>query len=153
VITELTRRLNLLQRQVDGLIKPEVGRWMDWTPTVTQSVAVTVTVTYARYVVFGDSAIIIARLGVTSAGTGNNVISVAGLPTIAQIANPNTLGVIGTGLVTTGGGTTIYQGALIGFGANELRFFAHNATNYFGVVPNFALANGDVISFQAAYER
>jgi len=149
---ELVKQINNLQRQVNNLIKPEVGRWVDWTPTVTQGVAVTVTVTYARYVVMDNTVIMVARLGVTSAGTGGSNIVIAGLPTAIQVANTDALGVIGTGVISDTGVAT-YQGALIAAGANDLRVIAHNTSAYIGTSPSFALASEDVISFQAAYER
>ena len=65
-LSELIRQMNRMQQEIDSLVKPEVGTagstvWTDWTPTVTQSGSVTITVDYARYTKIDDTAIVLAR--------------------------------------------------------------------------------------------
>ncbi len=127
--------------------------WVTFAPTVTQSGAVSLTVTFARYIVLANTVIVQARLAITGAGTGNNAIVIAGLPT--AILPGNTVAsehVVGTGLVNDVG-TLFYQGALVYVGVNDFRMQAHGVTGVIGITPNFALANGDFIGFQGSWER
>ncbi len=147
---DLIKQITKLQRQVDGLIKPEVGRWVDWTPTVTQGVAVTVTIGYAKYVVIDNAVFMRVALNITSAGTAGSVIQVGGVPTAVQ---PGFIGSdIGEGRVFDAG-TAHYVGALVAVGASDFRIMAHAQGNYIGAAPSFALASGDAIYFTAFYER
>lgn len=124
--------------------------WTAWTPTVTQSGSVTVTVTRARYIVAGKIAHVQANLLVTGSGTITNAIVIGGQP--AAIQSPANL-IIGGGLIIDTG-TQIYGGlSLVAVGATDWRFYGYAAgTSHAGVTPNFALANTDVIQFQAVYE-
>lgn len=145
-LAELKRRLAELETQETP------GIWTNWTPTVTQSGSVTVTVTYARYFTDGKLVHLIASLAVTGTGTANNAIVIAGIPSAIAPANTG-FAVCGT-IDIQDSGTAQYIGVLIAVGANDLRGTAHNAGGtYIGAGPNFALANGDIISFQATYER
>ena len=126
--------------------------WQDWTPTITQSGNVTVTVNYARYVVLAQSVIVRAKLTVTGSGTAGNAVVIGGIPTAIQPANSGGLSIIGIGNIQDSG-TAQYVGALWANTASDWRLIAHNQTNFVGVTPSFALANGDIIGFQAAYER
>lgn len=147
---ELVKRINDLQRQVDSLIKPEVGRWQTWTPTVTQSVAVTVTVTFARYVVRDNTVILRASLAVTGAGTIANAVVIGGLP--AALAPVSAAGVAGI-IRIFDSGTAFYVGSMEFLNSTSFQGFAHLETDAIGIDPSFALASGDTISFEAAYER
>lgn len=129
--------------------------WRTWTPTVTQSGSVTVTVTYARYVVLAQTVIVQARLAVTGSGTGGNDIVIAGIPAAIAPANYDAgsgVAVVGTAVVLDNG-TGFYQGALVAVGANDLRIQCHGETDRLGTGPSFALASGDAISFQGCWER
>jgi hypothetical protein len=119
----------------------------DWTPSLTQSGAVSKTVTYAKYCTIGPLMFICAQLDITGAGTGNNNILIGNLP-----AQPAAVGVYGTAWVNNNG-TAFYQGAAYyttGAGG-VFYFFAHLETSGMGIDPNFALANTDEISFYALY--
>lgn len=147
---ELVRQISNLQKQVDGLIKPEVSRWMDWTPTITQSVNVTFNTTFCRYCIDGDTIHLRAELAVTSAGTGGNVIIIGGIP--AAIAPVNATGIFGVFQVLDSG-TSFYVGAAQFQSASTFRGTSHNGGAIGSVGPNFALANGDAIYFVGAYEK
>lgn len=127
-----------------------LAEWTDWTPTVTQSGAVTVTVTEAKYSIIGDVCHIYAKLAVTGTGTANNAIVIGGQPAAAQ---PAVTGITpGTGTVSDSGIGT-YPGLLQLVGATDFRLLDTTgaAYDYIGISPNFALANGDTIEFSATY--
>lgn len=152
-MSDIIRRINLLEQRLDGLEQPEVGRWIDWTPTVDQNGNVAITITYARYIILGRVVHLRARLAVTGSGTGGNAISISGLPTNIQPVNPSGMNIIGTGSLSDSG-TTVYVGAMAASGADDLRIRIDQAgTGFLGSTPSVALANGDVIGFQATYER
>lgn len=149
---DLIKQITNLQRQVDGLIKPEVGRWMDWTPTVTQLGAVAVTVAFARYKAKDDLVTLEAVLAVTGTGTIANAIVISGLPlAIRPINAASNLHTIGTmNIVDTTAGLH-FVGALVYVAADEMRGIRDNTGVFIGQA--FALANGDFIGFNAFYER
>lgn len=149
---ELVRQINSLQKQVDGLIKPEVSRWMDWTPTITQGVAVAVNITYARYVIIGDTVHMEVLVTFTSAGTAGAVIQIGGIPTAIQSARTGLNAVIGTAIVTDAG-VASYHAALVATAAASWKMLNHNSNNYVGANVAITLGNGDSISFQATYEQ
>ena len=153
MIEDLIRRLTRLERFIDGLIKPEVGQWQDWTPTVTQLGGVTVTVSYARYAVIANTVILLARLVVTGTGTANNAIVISGIPTpiLPSLATSSTT-MVGH-LLVLDTGTAYYHTPLVYVGANNFLGIYPAGGNYVGITPNFGLVSGDEISFQATYER
>lgn len=124
--------------------------WQDWTPTVTQLGAVTVTVNYARYVVLAQTVVVQARLTVTGSGTAGNAIVIAGIPSPIASANINTYAIIGSALVVT---SIHYHGALVANGADDWRIIIDGSSNFLGISPSIALANNHQISLQATYER
>lgn len=151
-LDELIQQVTRLRQDVDGLIKPEVGRVISWTPTVTQSVSVTCTINNAHYMVLGTIVIVQVRLAITSAGTTNNPIVIGGQPAIMQPVYSGVSHVIGA-INILDSGTANYSGSLIAVGATDFRGIADGLGNYIGSTPNFALASGDVISFIAVYQR
>lgn len=126
------------------------GLWTDWTPTVTQGVSVTATVSFARYTIIGNTVIALARLSITSAGTGGSTIVIGGQPT--AISHADIPAEIGTILVSDAS-VGLYAGLISVVGANDWRGRVHGVTSTIGITPNFALASGDFIGFQVAYER
>jgi hypothetical protein len=144
MIEELIRRLTKLERDFEGLIKPEVGGWKDWTPTVTQGVAVAVTVTEAKYKVKEDDVRIYARLAVTGAGTAGQTIVLAGWAA-ALNPNPGPAGwPMGVAIIIDATGPTNYS-AVCRYSSNNLIFASQTANNFLGANPAFTLANGDAI--------
>lgn len=152
-IEELVKQIAKLQRQVDGLIKPEVGRWVDWTPIVTQGGSTpTLDIRYAKYWLKDSTVHLRVDIGVTSAGTANQEIKVGGIPTAVQPAYTSNVAVIGPAMIIDVS-VAQYTGVVVAFSANQLRFWHEGAGGAIGVEPNFALASGDTISFLATYEQ
>lgn len=147
---EIVRRIVELEREVDRLkTGGETPIWVDWTPTVGQGGAVSITVSSARYVLLGDIVVAQGYLGVTGAGVAGNGIIIGGQP--AAIQSP-TGAVVGS-IRIQDTGTAQYVGVLYVVGATDWRILCHNEGDYCGADPNFALANGDAIWFHASYER
>lgn len=121
--------------------------WTDWTPTVTQSGAVTVTVNEAKYAVIGKVLHLYAKLTVTGPGTGANAIVIGGLPIALAYGGVDTA--IGTGVVVDTG-TANYTGALVAASVTTLKIVSHS-NGYIGVYPDFALAATDVITLSGTY--
>lgn len=125
--------------------------WTAYTPTLTQSGAVTKTVTYAKYVKVGRTVSGVINLTATGAGTANNAVLI-GVPATAAAAD---FQVVGSGLIYDDSVVTYYHGLTV-----------LNATTTFAIHPtgggplmgqtgaNFpnALASGDVIRFCFTYE-
>lgn len=151
---ELVKQINNLQKQVDGLIKPEVGRWMDWTPVITQGVVVAANTVYADYIISNDG-LVISRfyLSVTGAGTGGNVISISGQPTIMQPLNTGFLVLIGSGIVVDNSVAWYGGCSVVANTATDWRFVVPGNSNYAGAGPNFALANGDALIIDTVYRQ
>lgn len=123
-----------------------------WTPTITQSGSVTVTVNRAKYTINGNTAVANIYLTVTGSGTGGNVIVIGGQPSAIQPSGYVAGEVIGIARILDSSASTHYVGALIYVGATDWRIMAPAAVgNYLGAVPSFALANNDVINLAATY--
>lgn len=154
MIEDIIRQVARLQRQVDGLVKPEVARWVDWTPQVLQSGAVTVTITYARYKTDLDGTVTVqARLTVTSGGSGGNAVVITNIPAAIAAKNPSTYTIIGSGFILNTTASIHYHGALMAVGASDWRIITDGSSDFLGTNPSFALANNHQISLQAVYER
>lgn len=125
----------------------------DWTPTITQSVSVSGTITYARYITLAQVAIVQARITISSAGVANNAIVIGGQPSVIEHGNTDSGQSIIGSIIIFDSGTAIYHGALLSLGATDWRGMSDGSGSYIGIVPNFALASGDAIGIQAVYER
>jgi hypothetical protein len=91
---------------INTYLMGEGGAWTSYTPTVTQSGAVTVTNTRSRYARYGRTIIVSVRLAVTGSGTAGNAITVT-LPVTAA----STDGVApGSGLVFDFSGSAEHKG-------------------------------------------
>lgn len=117
--------------------------WTDWTPSVTQSGSVTVTVTRAKYLQLGKFFIAFADLAVTGSGTTNNAITVSSPVTAA--ANPGTMG----SFRYFDSGTGNYAGTVQGSSTTAVQFYVGGTqSGAMGISPNFAMASGDVFRLQ-----
>lgn len=146
LIYELQRRIERLETQI------ETGRWVNWTPTVTQSVSVTKTIHYARYIIRDKLAHVEVGLAMTSAGITANAIIIGGWPTAIQCANVDLADDCKGDFTyhrTTG---TYYDGSAVFTGASDLRFVVSGNAAKLGFTPTFAIASGDYLSFKLAYE-
>ncbi len=153
---ELVRRVNDLQRQVDNLIKPEKGRWVEFTPTLYQSAAVASTSLEGAYFVDNFKVNVVAYVTATAAGTiAQDVLILVPISSIyaprmgANFAMP--VGVFDV-LDQNGGfyhGYAIYNGIVSG----SLSFggMAHLSGTPIGRTPSFALASTDIVAMDLTY--
>lgn len=144
VITATTQ--NAIIDAVNGL----TATWTSYTPTLTQSVTVTKTVTYAKYLQLGSVVFVKVRLDVTGAGTAANAV-VCGLPGTAA----NVSSIMGGGSVydAAGAGPLRAQAFISGATTTTFSWFVDTASSAaWGVSPNTALANGDVLFADFSYE-
>lgn len=145
---ELVKWLTRLQKQVDGLIKPEVPVLTSWTATVTQSGSVTISSQTSYYVLMPPLVWVHAFITVSGAGVAGNAIRVGGQPSAIQAAGGQV--VIGEGRINDIS-VTDYQGLVHVGGAADWYFRYGNGSSYIGAVPSFALANGDSIEINCIY--
>jgi hypothetical protein len=124
------------------------GAWVSYTPTLTQSGAVTKTVTYAKFTQINKLCICNVRLEVTGAGTANNAITITLPLTCSSSANVR----IGTALFYDGSTTISYNGAVQLLSTTTAAILPDVTNNFAGITPNVALASGDNISFCLSYE-
>jgi hypothetical protein len=123
--------------------------YTDWTPTVTQGVAVTITVNEAKYCIIGKVCHYYADISIKGPGTSGNDIVISGLPAAAR---PAWLGAIPVGparMVDANPGT-LYVGALIIISATTFKVSV-DRMGQAGTNPNFALANGDDLRFSGTH--
>lgn len=128
------------------------GAWNSYTPTLTQSSAVTKTVTYAKYLQFGKLIIVQVELVATGAGTAGSAITVSLPVTAARSATAKP--VIGSGFVNDLG-TKLYPGPTALLTTTTVQIFRGDGTTTGGALgsdPSFALASGDSINLAAMYE-
>jgi hypothetical protein len=121
--------------------------WESYTPTWTQSGAITKTVTYAKYTRINKLVIASVSMVATGAGTGNNAI-IVGLPlSAAQTTNLP----IGSGFIYDASTNTIYNGTVQAISATTAQMY-YQTGNAIGVSPNFAIASSDQIQIFVMYE-
>lgn len=152
-LQEIIKLITRLEQKYDKLLKPEVPRgWRDWTPTITQSGSVSITINYARYALLGKTAIVQMNVEATAAGTTGNAIVIGGQPTNIQPAQlGGVFSVIGHGLVENG--TTRYVGVVYAVSATEWRMWKSGDAGNSPIGTTFALASGDEISMFGVFER
>lgn len=129
-------------------------KWTSWTPTVTQSGAVTCTVTFARYQIVGEIVHLRVQLDITGTGTTANAITIGGIPAAATpvITTGSDLAPLGMAVVLDQG-TASYLGFLVASTATVWHIRDSNTRANIGVSPSFALANTDIIIFNATYSK
>ena len=146
-VSDLIRRINILEVRLDNLDQPETPGWVNWTPTVDQGGSVTVTVDNARVFYDNGKVDLICDVTVTGSGTAANAIQVSGLPYNIE----HTAGRVAMGNYIIVAGGTNYVGTVDNFGANLLRFMSDQA-GFVGTNPSVALSSGNTITFTAKYE-
>ncbi len=146
-----------LKRFIEGVVRAMLWNqdalfgWENWSPTVTQGVSVAVTVDFCRYRRIGYSCRVAARLVVTGAGTNASAIVIGGQPAAATPRFEGNACQIGTAFVLDSG-TINYVGALSAQDFVGWQIMLDQAGNWLGANPAFALANNDIITFEAEYE-
>lgn len=120
--------------------------WTSYTPTLTQGVAVTKTVTYAKYQRVGRTIIVSMRLAITSAGTAGSAL-LAGLPVTAADVS----GVVGSFRYFDAGNTN-FAGTACGSTTTTVQFIVSSNGGSFGTLPAITTANTDVLQVSVAYE-
>ena len=142
----------LTQTDIVTYLMGEGGAWTTWTPTLTQSGSVTVTVTRATYARYGRTIHFNAVLSVTGSGTSSNEV----LMSLPVTAASSAFIIGGAGYLTDASASLNYHGlpylkttttvglspaaAAIGFGLyGTISFTA-------------ALASGDAINISGTYE-
>ena len=123
--------------------------WTSYTPTVTQGVAITKTVSYAKYARVNKTVIVSVSLALTSAGTAANVISVT-LP--LTCLNTSSFTTIGSGFFYDTSTQTPYPLAVAQASTSCFFWSSTAGGNFFGAVPGITIANGDYMGFTIAYE-
>jgi hypothetical protein len=147
-----------LRDNLQALVPTDIMAWTSYTPTFTQSGAVTKTVTYAKYTQIGKTVIFTVKLTATGAGTANNKI-VIGLPVTAATSGPSG-SPIGTGSVFDTSAGTLTPGltemeSTTTIGLQDATAQVTAGTSVLGLTGTafaLALASGDVVSMSGAYE-
>ena len=123
--------------------------WETWTPTVTQSGAVTATTTLGRYMRIQKLVIAVAKMTITGTGTANNAVTLS-LPITAN----NTAQMIGSGSIYDSSANLLDLVICEGATTTTTKFYRNGAGGaaFWGIDPNVALGSGDVISVTFMYE-
>lgn len=128
-----------------------MNAWETYTPTLTQSGAVTKTVTYARFVRIGRTIIVTVRLAVTGTGSASNAV-VVGLPVTAAAAVTRAAG-CGSIFDTSAG--LVYNGNADITTTTTVQFWptsADSGSALGAAVFTAALAAGDEVAMHVTYE-
>jgi hypothetical protein len=149
MLEELLQKINDLETRLANQEIQELGITQGtWTPTITQSGAVTGTVNTASYRIIDKLCTVHIRISVTGSGTIGNGIVIGGQPTAIQ---PTAETLLGTFLLLDAG-TAYYVGAVRAVTATNWQMFSHNQGSSVGANPSFALASGDAIYMVLNYE-
>lgn len=120
--------------------------WTTFVPTLTQSVTVTKTVSYAKYIQVGKTMIGMVNETVTGSGTSGEVIAV-GLPVAAAAG---TAGCVGSYFYNANG--AVYSGSLFLASSTTAQLGAANGGTWLGASPVIAAVSSHVISYVFTYE-
>jgi hypothetical protein len=125
--------------------------WTSYTPTVSQGVAVTCTVSYAKWAQVNKIVLVQVQLVLTGAGTGGSVIAVS-LPNTPSVNS--VFSVSGSAMFLDESAAKVYNLLPVLTGAPRVVSFWDVAANgnFFGATPNVASANTDKLNFAIAYE-
>lgn len=126
--------------------------WTTYTPTWTQSVAITKTVGQARYTKVGRKVSAHVQMTATGAGVANNAV-VGGLPPYAA-ASAAGFGVVGAGYFYDASVNTVYAVSVL-LGATGVQFRTGTSTGDLGAtggVFTAAIAAGDILTYFVEYE-
>lgn len=123
--------------------------WETWTPAVTQSGAVTATVTLGRYMRIQKLVIAVAKLAITGTGTANNAVKVS-LPITAMDSGQ----IVGQGFIYDASTNLTYLVAAESDTTTTTRFYTDGTAgaSFWGQTPNVAITNLDQINITLMYE-
>lgn len=140
----------LTQSDINTYLMGEGGAWTSYTPTLTQSSAVTATINWSRYARYGRTIIWAFSVTATAAGTTSNAITLS-LPATAAVSVNI---IIGSGNITdtSGGAGGIYNGAWKMASTTQIGLTQTGSSSFVGVSPAFALANTDSCEGFVIYE-
>lgn len=144
--------INNLVAQMAAAFPLGLGAWTAFTPTLTQSVTVTKTITVARYFKIGRMVDVEVALVVTGAGSATQPILI-GLPVAAAFAGDLPAGV---GMVVDSSVGGVYAGEALINSANAIYLMSTSVTT--GAILGqaapmaAALAAGDSVRYKIRYE-
>ncbi len=122
--------------------------WVDYTPTLTQTVTVTKTVVQARYCQFQKTIIGQLLLNVTSGGTVGTAVAI-GLPFAVRSGQP----MAAFGYIYDASTNIMYNLTFVPSSGGASTVGGFYQTGFFwGQSPNLALASSDQIAIQFNYE-
>lgn len=149
-IMGLLARLDRLERAADRNNGEVAGPWTAFTPTLTQGVAVGVTVNRARYRTLGKTAHLEVQLTVTGAGTAANPVIVS-VPSSLAVAH--VVGMLVGNFVLLDNGTQWYSAIPHANPGTSIYGFYTVGNNVLGSVGfTAALAANDVVYLATTYE-
>lgn len=136
-------------------IGPVHGIWTAYTPSITQSVNVTLTVNNSSYMRVGRMIHYRFTLSVTGAGTAANLVTLSMPVNINYVSDHGSLGYFQIHDISA---TTTYFGAAVPAGAGAIKGMANTnggvaAPTFFGTTTfTAALASGDIVSGWVIFE-
>lgn len=120
--------------------------WVSWTPQVTQSGALTESVTRAYYYRHGDLVVGYAAMGFSNTGTAGNAIIVS-LP----VTMTNSEDIHG-GFTFYDFGNTIFAGVLYPSSTTGAQLVTSGQGQGLGITPSIAIATSDTLRYWFVYE-
>lgn len=145
-----------LRDNLQALLPLDQLAWTTYTPTLTQSGAVSKTTSYGSYMRLANFVLVQVYLDVTGAGTGNNAITFT-LPIAALAGTPARP--IGDGFVTDASASTQYNAVIRILSTTTAGFYSGNAATSSSLALGLtsspmgaALANTDVVAATVAYQ-
>lgn len=127
-----------------------LGAWSTWVPTLTQSGAVPITITSAKWTKVGKTIHVHGMVAVTGAGgVAGQAVVIGGLPAPIAVLGLRSIG----SLILNDSGTAFYTAMALPGAANTLQFLANNVAQVIGQAGfAAALAAGDTLGFSVTYE-
>lgn len=123
------------------------GAMITWTPTLTQSGALTLSASAGRYMRIGNLLVAHFTITINSAGTGGNAITLGGLP-----VNASSTGRIFGAAFYNDNGTTFYNCFTHLSSTSAIVFVSGGANGFLGAAPSFAAAAGDTLTGGFVYD-
>jgi hypothetical protein len=126
-----------------------ISEWSSYTPTVTQSGAVTMIVNYSKYRWYGGTAEVIVHMTANGSGSSGSAILVS-LPVDSAVAALS----VGVGLVSDADSGLHYPAQMITNTATQVAFHRMDSATagIIGVDPAIGLASSDILRFTIRYE-